>query len=107
MPDIFIRKTYLNELVSIIKRIYPKSVVWAYGSRVGYDKNNVDESSDLDLTIKEFGQSKHSVVHLKEALRESNIPFLIDVSIFDNLPTNFQKEILKQYIVIYDGKKIV
>jgi hypothetical protein len=33
--------------------MYPNSVIWAYVSRVGYDINNVDQSSDLDLTIRQ------------------------------------------------------
>lgn len=105
MIDIFIKEEYLNELISIIKKMYPNSVIWAYGSRVGYDMKNVDESSDLDLTIKEFGQKKYNIEQFKEALRQSNIPFIIDVSVFDSLPTSFQNEIIKRYVVIYDGKR--
>ncbi|MDR2066287.1 MAG: hypothetical protein LBP57_00360 [Endomicrobium sp.] len=105
MVDIFIKRKYLDELVSIIKKMYPNSIVWAYGSRVGYDIKNVYESSDLDLTIKEFGQKEHNIEQFKETLRNSNIPFMIDVSVFDNLPISFQKEIRKQYIVIYNGNQ--
>jgi hypothetical protein len=104
MNDIFIDDKSLKELRSIIKKLYPKAIVWAYGSRVGYDVNNVHDGSDLDLTIIDFGQDKHDIFELKEASQESNIPFLIDISEFNTLPASFQKEIERKYIVIYDGQ---
>jgi hypothetical protein len=57
----------------------------------------------LDLTIKTFGQADSSLAGLKEAFKESDIPFLIDISDFNLLPADFQKEILKKYAVVYNG----
>jgi type I restriction enzyme S subunit len=93
MNDIFIDNKSLKELRSIIKKLYPKAIVCAYGSRVGYDANNFHSGSDLDLAIKDFGQDNHDIFELREAFQESNIPFLIDVSEFNALPLSFQKEI--------------
>jgi hypothetical protein len=104
MNDIFIDDKSLKELRSIIKKLYPKAIVWAYGSRVGYDVNNVHEGSDLDLTVKDFGQEKYDIFELRAAFQESNIPFLIDTSEFNLLPINFQKEIEKKHFLIYDGQ---
>lgn len=104
MPDIFIDKKSLAEIRSIIKRLYPKAVVWAYGSRVGLggDSKNAHDGSDLDLTVKDFGQKEYDISKLKEAFKESNIPFLIDISDFNQLPVSFQQEIEKKYYAVYD-----
>ena len=67
--------------------------MWAYGSRIdGF----AHSGSDLDIAI--VGEGDISV--LKTALEESNIPFLVDVVKFENLPESFQKEILKKYVVL-------
>jgi uncharacterized protein len=100
MADILIEQKFLDEIKSIINRIHPKSVVWAYGSRVD---GTAHEGSDLDLVVKEFGQDNSYIFELKDELKDSNIPFLIDIFEFDKLPKNFQKEIEKNYVVIYDG----
>ena len=41
---------------------------------------------------------------LRELCRESNIPFLIDLQAYDELPQPFQQEILRNYIVIFSVK---
>lgn len=74
------------------------TVVWAYGSRVD---GTAHEGSDLDLVVKEFGQDDANLFELREELKESNIPFLIDIFEFNKLPESFQKEIEKNYVVIY------
>lgn len=102
MTNIFVEKKYLDEIISIISRLYPKSVIWAYGSRVD---GTAHEGSDFDLAIKSYGQEETDYMGLKEELQESNVPFLIDIFELDRLPENFQKEIKKNYVVLYDGQK--
>ncbi|MDR0968356.1 MAG: nucleotidyltransferase domain-containing protein [Holosporaceae bacterium] len=104
MTDLFIKPEALKEIRTIIKNIYPKATVWAYGSRVGGDAHS---GSDLDLAVKSFGQENARVDDLREALRESGVPFLIDIFEFDRLPLSFQKEIMKKYVVVYDGEALV
>ncbi|MDD3437163.1 MAG: nucleotidyltransferase domain-containing protein [Candidatus Gastranaerophilales bacterium] len=100
MPNILVEQKYLDEIISIIRRVYPKAVVWAYGSRID---GTAHTGSDLDLVIKDYGQKDAYLFELKEELEESNIPFLIDIFELDKLPENFQKEIKKNYVVLYDG----
>ena len=69
--------------------------VWAFYER-GMDGISAHSGSDLDIAI--VGEGDISV--LKTALEESNIPFLVDVVKFENLPESFQKEILKKYVVL-------
>lgn len=103
MDKIFVEQRFLNEIKSVIERLYPKSVVWAYGSRVNGEAH---EGSDLDLVVKDYGQKDGYLFELKEVLRESNIPFLIDIFELNKLPESFQKEIEKSYVVVYDGQKL-
>jgi len=101
MTDIHVSPKFLNEIKEIIKKNCPKAIVWAYGSRVDRTSH---EGSDLDLVIKDYGQKNVNYLKLKEALQESNIPFLVDIIEFDGLSESFQAEIQKQYVVIYDGQ---
>lgn len=103
MLNILLEKKFLNEIKSIIEQTYPNAVVWAYGSRVD---GTAHEGSDLDLVVKDFGQNNAYLYELKEKLKESNVPFLIDIFEFNKLPQSFQKEIEKNYIVFYDRKSL-
>ncbi len=93
MTDIFVKERFLTELKNIFKQTVPNAQVWAYGSRIN---GTAHEGSDLDLVLVGDGD----IYALKEALQESNIPFLVDVVKFENLPESFKKEILKKYVVL-------
>ncbi|MBS0288744.1 MAG: nucleotidyltransferase domain-containing protein [Proteobacteria bacterium] len=87
----------LKEIKNIIKKLYPAAVVWAYGSRVN---GNCHEGSDLDLVVIDFGVAKGNINQVREAFSESDIPILIDIRYWGDLPTSFQEEIKKSYIPI-------
>jgi len=98
MDNLFIKQKYLDELISIFDKHCPKAEVWAYGSRVN---GNCHEGSDLDLAIKNLDKCGIYLFELKEVLRNSNIPFLIDIVEFEKIPQYFQTEILKKYVIVY------
>ncbi len=93
-----VKQEYLNELKNIFSNYCPKAEIWAYGSRL---TNDCHSGSDLDLTVKTFNDENKYLYELKELLNDSDIPFLIDINIFDNLPQSFQDEILKNYVKIF------
>ena len=93
-----VKQEYLNELKNIFSNYCPKAEIWAYGSR---HTNDCHSGSDLDLTVKTFNDENKYLYELKELLNDSDIPFLIDINIFDNLPQSFQDEILKNYVKIF------
>lgn len=93
MTENFIEQRFLDELTTIFKTIVPSCKVLAYGSRIN---NTAHEGSDLDLAL----VGKGDIAKLKSALEESNIPFLVDIVNFQDVPESFQKEILKNYRVI-------
>lgn len=93
-----VKQEYLNELKNIFSNYCPKAEIWAYGSRL---TNDCHSGSDLDLTVKTFNDENKYLYELKELLNDSDIPFLIDINIFDNMPQSFQDEILKNYVRIF------
>ena len=92
----------LDTLQAIFRDYCPDAEIWAYGSRVNGDSHS---GSDLDLAVKSFNDSKKRLWELKELLAESNITFLIDITDLGSLPSSFQDEIKKSYIVIFPDSK--
>jgi predicted nucleotidyltransferase len=101
MAKLNVSELILQEIQSIIKNLYPQAIVWAYGSRVN---GTAHEGSDLDLVIVSFGKEMGDISKIKNTFTDSNIPFLIDIHYFSNLPQSFQDEIKKNYLVILEGK---
>ena len=75
--------------------------IWAYGSRVNGDAH---DASDLDLVVKPLDRLIwEDFVMFKEELRQSNLPILVDVLVWDKVPKVFQKGILKNYEVLFES----
>ncbi len=94
----FMKQEYLDQLTDIFKNYCPNATILAYGSRINDDFHS---GSDLDLTVKDFGDDNCNIGELRNILTNSNIPFLIDISMFNDLPESFRENILKKHIVIY------
>ena len=97
MAALQISAEQLEKIKKIIKENYPNAIVWAYGSRVS---GNSHEGSDLDLVVTDFGKTNGSISMLREAFSESDIPILVDIRYWNDLPVSFQNEIKKNYIVL-------
>lgn len=106
MQKISIKPEHLKQIKALLKDYIPNSHVWAYGSRLS---GKCHEGSDLDLVIRNEEDLKtpltDKLLDLKQALSESNIPFLVDVIDWAALPESFHREILKNYIVIQPQQK--
>lgn len=87
-------------LTDIFDSYCPQAEIWAYGSRVNGDFH---DGSDLDLVVIAFHSKTARIYELKELIRESNIPFLVDINEFNDLPKYFQDEIKRSYVVVYNG----
>ena len=92
-----------REIASLLRRYVPDAEVWAYGSRVD---GRSHDGSDLDLVLRgtdgkalPFAQ----ITRLKDALRDSNIPFLVEARDWARLPENFQREIERMHVVLVEG----
>jgi predicted nucleotidyltransferase len=91
-------------LLTILRRFIPGVAVWAYGSRVN---GTARTNSDLDLVVFTAPEQRHLVSDLKDELDESNIPFIVDLHVWDELPESFHEVILKKYVVLQkEGEKM-
>ncbi len=89
-------------LITLLRRFLPGVTVWAYGSRV---KWTARPTSDLDLVAFTTPAQRPQVVELKEALAESNLPFPVDLHVWDEVPERFQEIIRKEYLVVQEAKQ--
>jgi len=86
-------------LLALLRRYIPGVAVWAYGSRV---KWTARPNSDLDLVAFTTPEQQPRVSELKEALAESDLPFLVDFHVWDDVPERFHEIIRKEYVVFQD-----
>ena len=90
------RKTVL----ALLARHLPNTTAWVYGSRV---KWTARPQSDLDLVVFAKPEQERRVSDLREAFEESNLPFRVDLFVWDTVPEQFRKTIESEHVVL--GKK--
>jgi len=88
-------------LVDLVRQYIPGVAVWAYGSRV---KWTARPNSDLDLVAFTAPAQNQLVSELKNALAESELPFLVDLHVWDEIPERFRQIIRGEYVVIQEQK---
>ena len=91
------------QIVALLREHLPGVEVWARGSRVTGESH---DGSDLDLVLRAPGLRKIPIGRLsdlREALRESTIPFLVEARDQARLPEGFHGEIERDYVVLVDG----
>ena len=91
-----------NQLTTLLRRFLPGVAVWAYGSRV---KWTARPNSDLDLVAFTTPAQRSQVADLKDALAESNLPFPVDLHVWDDVPERFREIIQKEYVVVQEAKE--
>ena len=84
--DINITTEQREMLLAFLRRHLPDVAVWAYGSRV---KCTAHPYSDLDLVAFTSPAQRPAVSELKDELAESDLPFLVDLHIWDEVPERF------------------
>lgn len=103
MNDTLALKSHWRAAIDdLLRKHLPQCEVWAYGSRVTGQHH---DASDLDLVVrapalKPVGPPLDS---LREALRNSNVPILVQVHDWARLPESFHQEIEQRHIVIRKG----
>lgn len=85
-----------KSVVQILQNIAPQAEVWAFGSRV---RGGFHSGSDLDLVVRR-GLALEHMVELKNALRDSDLPFLVDVLHWDAIPETFKQAIEQKYVAV-------
>lgn len=104
MNQLILRQQDRERLVALLAAYLPGVTAWAYGSRVN---GSAHEASDLDLVLRSPDLTPIPFEPLDDfldALRESNIPILIEARDWARLPEAFHREILKGYVVVREGE---
>lgn len=94
----------LKLLRGLLNRYLPGVTVWAFGSRI---KGTSRPDSDLDLAVFASPDHGRQVHELKEALDESNLPFRVDVLVWEQISEAFRENIRRQYVVLVEEKSAV
>ena len=96
-----LKSKYKQILLEIFSGLTIPVEVWGYGSRV---KGTAHEGSDLDLVIitRDRGKLPINILNeLKEKIRDSNIPILVELFDWARLPETFHKNIEACHEVFY------
>ncbi len=88
-------------LLDLLEKYLPSVTVWAYGSRI---KGGARPQSDLDLVAFSSPEQYQSVSELREALEESNLPFRVDLFVWDEIPPQFRETIHHAHVVLIDAQ---
>ncbi len=89
-------------LLALLKQHLPNTTAWAYGSRV---KWTTRPQSDLDLVVFTRPDQDRRVSELREALEESNLPFRVDLFVWNAVPEQFRKQIEAEHVVLVEEKE--
>ncbi|GHU06027.1 hypothetical protein FACS1894158_11060 [Betaproteobacteria bacterium] len=88
-------------LLVLLARHLPETVTWVYGSRV---TGKASPRSDLDLVVFARPEQQRQVADLREALEDSNLPFRVDLFVWDEIPESFKANIKKENVCLTTGK---
>lgn len=83
----------MQELKHLLQEYLPGVEVWAFGSRV---KGTAHPVSDLDIVIFAGDNCRIAVEELREALQQSDLPFRVDMHVWDDLPETYRETIREQ-----------
>lgn len=84
-------------LLALLKKHLPNTRVWIYGSRARF---TAKKSSDLDMVVFARSGQKMQVGDLREALEQSDLPFRVDLFVWDDVPERFQKKIESDHVTL-------
>ncbi len=88
-----------RELRSLLRRHVPGVTVWAYGSRV---KGTARPASDLDLVVFTPPDRHDDVCALRQAFENSNLPFRVDLFVWDEVPEEFRNTMREEHVVVQE-----
>ena len=92
------RKTILG----LLRRYLPNTTAWVYGSRVKWTSR---PQSDLDMVVFASPEQERQVSDLREAFEESNLPFRVDLFVWDTVPEQFHKQIEADHVVLAEKEE--
>ena len=100
-PAIDITAEQRRTVLALLNRYLPDTTAWAYGSRVKWTSR---PESDLDLVVFARPEQGARVAELREAFEESDLPFRVDLFVWDEVPESFRKHIEAEHVVLIEGQ---
>ena len=91
------RKTIL----ALLEKYLPSTAAWAYGSRISRTSR---PQSDLDMVVFATPEQNDQVADLREAFEESDLPFRVDLFVWDAVPEEFRKRIEAEHAVLVEAE---
>ena len=101
-PAIDIRTEDLKTVLALLQRHLPDIAAWVYGSRVKWTST---PKSDLDLVVFATPDQRPQVGDLREAFEESNLPFRVDLFVWDDVPESFRSQIQNQHVALVHAQR--
>ena len=84
-------------LLRLLEKHLPNTRVWVYGSRARF---TAQKNSDLDMVVFAPSAQRRQVGDLREAFEESDLPFRVDLFMWDDVPERFQRKIESDHITL-------
>ena len=84
-------------ILALLECHLPDTEAWAYGSRVKWTSR---PQSDLDLVVFATEEQQMQIDALREAFEESDLPFRVDLFVWDEVPESFKDKIKAQRVVL-------
>ena len=85
-----------DTLLSLLVRHLPDTKAWIYGSRI---TGKSHPGSDLDMVVFARPEQARAVSDLRESFEESNLPFRVDLFVWDEVPKSFREQIEHEHIL--------
>lgn len=98
MADLLLPEKHRKKLIFFLRALVPSAKVLVFGSRVN---GTAQELSDIDLALvnsKNPEEPVEGLDRLKSALQESDIPYLVDLYDWSELPAHFKERILENCV---------
>ena len=89
-------------LLALLAKHLPDTTAWVYGSRVQWTAR---PQSDLDMLVFASPSQNGQISALREAFEESNLPFRIDLFVWDDVPDQFRKHIEAEHVVLVEKEQ--
>ncbi len=87
-------------ILTLLRQHLPDTSAWVYGSRAKWTSR---PQSDLDLVVFTNPKQRQQVGALREAFEESNLPFRVDLFVWNDIPKSFQEIILEKHVELTAG----
>ena len=89
-------------ILGLLDQHLPATAAWAYGSRVKWTSR---PQSDLDIVVFATPEQRRRVGALREAFEESDLPFRVDLFVWDAIPETFKPQIESEHVVLISKEK--